>query len=72
MYSDCYDIRNQHNKDKYICPLPLMLEGSNEIFDVSVVDFIDIIRYNVGDEVTVEYKEGEKANTVLSLTGDPK
>mgnify|MGYP000225999631 CR=1 FL=1 len=50
----------------------LMLEGSNEIFDVSVVDFIDIIRYNVGDEVTVEYKEGEKANTVLSLTGDPK
>lgn len=50
----------------------LMLEGSDEIFDVSVVDFIDIIRYNVGDEVTVEYKEGEKANTVLSLTGDPK
>ena len=49
-----------------------MLEGSNEIFDVSVVDFIDIIRYNVVDEVTVEYKEGEKANTVLSLTGDPK
>ena len=50
----------------------LMLEGSDEIFDVSVVDFIDIIRYNVGDEVTVEYKEGEKANTVLSLTGDQK
>ena len=45
---------------------------AKDIFDVSVVDFIDIIRYNVGDEVTVEYKEGEKANTVLSLTGDPK
>lgn len=35
-----------------------MLEGSDDIFDVSVVDFIDIIKYNVGDTVTVEYKEG--------------
>ena len=24
--------------------------------------------YNVGDQVTIEYKEGEKSNTVLSLT----
>ena len=47
----------------------IMLEGSDEIFDVSVVDFIDIIRYNVGDEVTVEYKQGERTNTVLSLSG---
>ncbi len=47
----------------------IMLEGSDDIFDVSVVDFIDIIRYNVGDEVTVEYKEGDQTNTVLSLNG---
>lgn len=47
----------------------IMLDGSEDIFDVSVVDFIDIIRYNVGDEVTVEYKKGEKSNTVLSLNG---
>lgn len=47
----------------------IMVEGSDDIFDVSVVDFIDIIRYNVGDQVTIEYKEGEKSNTVLSLTG---
>lgn len=47
----------------------IMLEGSDDIFDVSVVDFIDIIRYNVGDEVTVEYKEGDQSNTVLSLNG---
>jgi len=46
----------------------IMVEGSDDIFDVSVVDFIDIIRYNVGDQVTIEYKEGEKSNTVLSLT----
>ena len=50
----------------------IMLEGSDDIFDVSVVDFIDIIRYNVGDEVTIEYKEGEQSNTVLSLNGAEK
>ena len=45
----------------------LMVEGSDDIFDVSVVDYIDVIRYEVGDEVTIEYKEDEKANTVMSL-----
>ena len=48
----------------------IMLEGSDDIFDVSVVDFIDIIKYNVGDTVTVEYKEDERANSVLSLNGE--
>lgn len=47
----------------------VMLEGSEEIFDVSVVDFLDIIKYNVGDEVTVEYKQGEDCNTVMALNG---
>ena len=47
-----------------------MLEGSDDIFDVSVVDFIDIIKYNVGDTVTIEYKEDERANVVLSLNGE--
>lgn len=50
----------------------IMLEGSKDIFDVSVVEFIDIIRYETGDEVTVEYKKGEEANTVLSLNGKTK
>lgn len=45
----------------------IMVEGSDEIFDVSVVDFIDVIRYEAGQEVTIEYKAGEKANTVLSM-----
>lgn len=48
----------------------IMLEGNDHIYDVSVVDFIDIIRYEVGDEVTVEYKESAKTNMVLSLTGN--
>lgn len=47
----------------------IMLEGSDEIFDIPVVDFIDIIRFDVGDEVTIEYKEGDQSNTVLSLNG---
>lgn len=45
----------------------IMIEGSNDIFDVSVVDFIDIIRYEIGDKITIEYQEAEEANTVLSL-----
>ena len=47
----------------------IMVDGSEAIFDIPVVDFIDIIRYDVGDEVTIEYKEGEQSNTVLSLNG---
>lgn len=45
----------------------IMIDGSDGIFDVSVVDYIDVIRFDVGDEVTIEYKEGEKTNTVLSM-----
>lgn len=45
----------------------IMVDGSKDIFDVSVVNFIDIIRYDVGDEITIEYKEGEESNTVLSI-----
>lgn len=48
----------------------IMLEGSDNIFDVSVVDFIDIIKYDVGQQVTVEYKKGDKSNIVLSLNGE--
>lgn len=47
----------------------IMLDGFDEIFDIPVVDFIDIIRFDVGDEVTIEYKEGNQSNTVLSLNG---
>ncbi len=45
----------------------LMVEGSDDIFDISVVDFIEVVRCEVGQTVTMEYKEDEKANTVLSL-----
>lgn len=45
----------------------LMVEGSEDIFDISVVDFIDVVRCEAGQEITMEYKEGEKSNTVMSL-----
>lgn len=45
----------------------IMLEGSEEIFDVSVVDMIQIIKYEIGQEITVEYKAGEEVNTVMSI-----
>lgn len=50
----------------------VMVEGSDKIFDVSVVNFIDIIKYDVGQQVTMEYQEGEKTNVVLSLNGEEK
>lgn len=45
----------------------LMLENSEEIFDISVVDMIQIIRYEIGEDITLEYKMGEEVNTVLSI-----
>lgn len=48
----------------------LTVEGSDDIFDLSVVDFLDVVRCEVGQEITMEYKEDEKANTVMSLTID--
>ena len=47
----------------------IMLEGSDKIFDISIADYIQIIKYDVGDTVTIEYKAGEETNTVLSLDG---
>ncbi len=45
----------------------LLLEGRDEIFDVSVVDYLDIIKYQEGDRITLEYTEGAEVNTVLGI-----
>jgi len=45
----------------------ILLEESDAIFDVSVVDYINIIKYNVGDKVTFSYSEGIDVNTVLEV-----
>lgn len=48
----------------------LMLEGHGEIFDVSVVDLIDVIRYEEGDTITLSYEEGSPANTGVGIGGE--
>lgn len=45
----------------------IMLDNSSAIFDVSVVDYLNIIKFSVNDTVTLTYQEGEKANTVLGV-----
>ena len=45
----------------------LMIEGSDEIFEASVVDFIEMIQYEVGQEITVQYKEGVKTNIITKI-----
>lgn len=45
----------------------ILLEGDQHIYDVSVVDYLDIVRYGVGDSITFEYIEGETAATVLGI-----
>lgn len=45
----------------------IMMSGSPAIFDVSVVDYINIIKYNVGDLITLTYSEGENVNIVLGI-----
>lgn len=45
----------------------IMLEGSDEIFDVLVKDFITVIKYEVGQDISMEYKIGESTNTVTAI-----
>lgn len=48
----------------------VMLENSEEVFDLPVVDFMDIIRYEEGDEITLTYISGDSVCTVLTLGND--
>lgn len=45
----------------------ILLNNNDAIFDVEVVNFINIIKYNVGDTVTFTYSEGTESNTVLGV-----
>lgn len=45
----------------------ILLDTSDAIFDVSVVDYLNIIKFNVGNRVTLTYSEGSKANTVYGV-----
>lgn len=50
----------------------LVLEGNEMIFDVSVADLVEIVRYTTGDEITLEYVEGEPVSTVTAITSNTK
>ncbi len=45
----------------------ILLDNSNDIFDVVINDFIQIIKYNIGDKVTFTYSTGTKSNSVLGV-----
>ncbi len=45
----------------------ITLENSDAIFDVPIVEFMGIIKYDVGDTITISYISGEPACTVLGL-----
>lgn len=45
----------------------LTLQGDDRIYDVAVQEFPEIIRYQAGSPVTLEYQPGEKVNQVTSL-----
>ena len=57
--SDCVVDGNTHY---YI-----LLNNSDEIFDVPVADFVKIIKYNVGDTITFSYSKSTDVNMVQKV-----
>lgn len=45
----------------------VMLRGSDAIYDVLLGDFVEIVRYDVGDRITFVYLEGETTRQVVSV-----
>lgn len=49
----------------------LVLEGNEGLFDASIADVMDIVRYQAGDAISLEYKEGEKCFQVTKIELTP-
>jgi len=45
----------------------IMVDSSQDLYDVSVADFIDIIRYNVGDKISFKFNEGTNSKNVIGI-----
>ena len=45
----------------------VMLSGSDQIFDVPVSDFPQIVRYKEGERITLEYIAGEALQIVTGI-----
>ena len=49
----------------------IVLENHEDlIFDVPITDFLGIVKYDVGDRITISYNEAQPANSVVSVEGD--
>ncbi|MDD6212820.1 MAG: CvpA family protein [Clostridiales bacterium] len=46
----------------------IMLQNDENIYDVTLADFIQVVRLEVGDSVDLEYLEGVETCTVLGVT----
>jgi hypothetical protein len=57
--SDCVIDGNTH----YL----ILLNNSDQIFDVEVSEYINIIKYDIGDTITFSYTTGVAFNTVLGI-----
>ena len=45
----------------------VVLENKYLVFDIPVTEYPEIVKYDVGDTLTIEYTEGEPVCTVISL-----
>lgn len=45
----------------------LVLEGDERLFDASIANVMDIVRYQVGDIICMEYREGENSHQVTKI-----
>lgn len=45
----------------------ILLEGNDDIFDIKVADIIDIIRYESGNEISMDYIANNKVNIVTKI-----
>lgn len=48
----------------------LVLEGNDGIFDAAITNVMDVVRYQTGDVVTLEYEEGDKSNPVVRINNE--
>ena len=45
----------------------LLLDQSDTIYDVNVAENLSVIRYNMGDSITLEYTEGSDRCSVVKI-----
>lgn len=49
----------------------ILLKDKDEIFDVSLDKYLEIVKFDLGDMVEVSYKKGDKVNNIVSVKHIP-